>query len=250
MIHNKKDVPSRERREKETAMPIHSCRSLLAALGLLSMLALLPGCVAAVGASAAAVGYQSTQERGLGGAVNDATIKAAIVASYGKYDSALGDGIDVEVYEGRVLLTGRVPTQEQHDLAVRTAWKVKGVTQVYDEVKLGPVPSSNDDLNDGWISTRLRNELLWDSEVRSINFTVTTSDHVVYIIGSARSREELDRVTAYARNVPNVRRVVSYVQIRPVEKPAPAAAPPAPPVGGDDAASSAPESRIEVTPLQ
>jgi len=210
----------------------------------------LPGCVAAAGAGAVAVGYQSTQERGLGGAVSDATIKTAIDASYRHYDSALSGGIDAEVYEGHVLLTGRVPTEEQHELAVKTAWRVKGVTQVYDEIKLGPTPGSDDDLNDGWISTRLRNELLWDGEVRSINYTVTTSDHVVYIIGSARSREELDRVTAYARNVPNVRRVVSYVQIRPTETPAPAAAPPAPAVGGDDAASSSPGSRIEVTPLQ
>ncbi|HTS94788.1 MAG TPA: BON domain-containing protein [Stellaceae bacterium] len=231
-------------------MPRNALRSTLAILGLLALLAPLPGCVAAAGVSAVAVGYQSTQDRGLGGAVSDATIKTAITASYAHYDSALSDGIDVEVYEGRVLLTGRVPKQEQHDLAVRTAWKVKGVTQVYDEVKLGPVPSSNDDVNDGWISTRLRNELLWDSDVRSINYTVTTSDHVVYLIGSAQSREELDRVTAYARNVPNVRRVVSYVQIRPEKAPAPAAAEPAPPVGGGDAASSTPGSRIEVTPLQ
>ncbi|HMK69010.1 MAG TPA: BON domain-containing protein [Stellaceae bacterium] len=231
-------------------MARHPYCSALAALGLLSLLAPLPGCVAAAGVSVAAVGYQSTQDRGLGGAVSDATIKTAITASYSHYDSALSGGIDVEVYEGRVLLTGRVPTQEQHDLAVRTAWKVKGVTQVYDEVKLGATPSNDDDLSDGWISTRLRNELLWDSDVRQINYTVTTSDHVVYIIGSARNREELDRVTAYARNVPNVRRVVSYVQIRPEKAPVAAPGSPSPPVGGDDAASSTQGSRIEVSPLQ
>ena len=225
--------------------------SALAAFALLSSLVLLPGCVAAVGAGVAYTGYQATQERGLGGAVSDATIKSAIAASYGRYNSALNDGLDVEVYEGRVLLTGRVPTQELHDQAVRTAWKVNGVKQVYDEIKLGPVASTGDDLSDGWISTRLRNELIWDSEVRSINFTVTTSDHVVYIIGSARNKAELDRVTAYARNVPNVRRVVSYVQIEAGA--APVAAPastPTPAASNGAAANSNPPSRIEVTPLQ
>ncbi|MGE5203729.1 MAG: BON domain-containing protein [Acidobacteriota bacterium] len=223
--------------------------SALAAFALLSSLALLPGCIAAVGAGAAYTGYQATQERGLGGAVSDATIKSAIVASYGRYNAALNDGLDIEVYEGRVLLTGRLPTQELHDQAVRTAWKVNGVKQVYDEIKLGPVGSTGDDLSDGWISTRLRNELIWDSDVRSVNFTVTTSDHVVYIIGSARSKAELDRVTAYARNVPNVRRVVSYVQIEGSARPTPASTP-APAESDGAATSSNSPSRIEVTPLQ
>ena len=221
----------------------------LAAFALLSSLVLLQGCIAAVGAGAAYTGYQATQERGLGGAVSDATIKSAIVASYGRYNAALNDGLDIEVYEGRVLLTGRLPTQELHDQAVRTAWKVNGVKQVYDEIKLGPVASTGDDLSDGWISTRLRNELVWDGDVRSVNFTVTTSEHVVYIIGSARTKAELDRVTAYARNVPNVRRVVSYVQIEGDTTPA-AASTPAPAAGSGAAASPSPPSRIEVTPLQ
>jgi BON domain len=85
---------------------------------------------------------------------------------------------------------------------------------------------------------------------------VKTEDGVVYIIGSARSQDELDRVTNYARNIPNVRRVVSYVRIRTGAPPVAqtGAAPPPPsavaPVADDSTSAPTPRAAIEVTPLK
>jgi hypothetical protein len=114
-----------------------------------------------------------------------------------------------------------------------------------------------DDVRDTTISTRLRNDLRFDSHIKSINYTVTTENGVVYIIGSARNQAELDRVTEYARNTPDVRRVVSYVRIRSgepgqVQTGATASAAPAPPAAAADTPASAPTPRaaIEVTPLK
>ena len=78
------------------------------------------------------------------------------------------------------------------------------------------------------ITSKLKTQLIADGDVKSINYTVTTVKGVVYIIGSARSQAELDRVIDHARNIGNVRRVVSYVRIRagePPEAPRPKAPP-------------------------
>ena len=228
-----------------------SLHKIVAAFGLM---ALLSGCVAAA-AGGAAAGVAASADRSIGDQVNDATIKGAISAVWRKTNSEMASGLDCDVYEGRVLITGRVPDPAWIEDAIRIAWRVKGVQQVYNETAVGPISETGDDLNDGFISTRLRNELLWDADVRSVNFIVTTSDHVVYLIGSARTPAELERVTASARNVPNVKRVVSYVQVRGIPAPAGIAAPAAPaqaPAASapSDAAPSAPPAAIEVQPLQ
>ena len=226
--------------------------ALCAALALATPLA---GCIVAAAGGAAAGGYAISQDRTLADQINDGTLTATIVALWKKSNSDMADGLGCNVYEGRVLITGRVPNPAWRDEAVRIAWRVKGVQQVYNEIAIGPVPTTGDNLSDGWISTRLRNELLWDEDVRSVNFIVTTSGHVVYLTGVARTRAELERVTGYARNVPNVKRVVSYVQVKsgapPESHPSPAAQPPAAqPAAAPQLGGSAPPDAIEVQPLQ
>jgi osmotically-inducible protein OsmY len=216
-----------------------------------ALLALLSGCVAAAAGGAAVA---ASADRGIGDQVNDATIKAAISAVWRKTNSEMASGLGCDVYEGRVLITGRVPNPPWIEDAIRIAWRVKGVQQVYNEITVGPTSSTGDDLGDGFISTRLRNELVWDADVRSVNFIVTTSDHIVFLLGSARTPDELERVTSYARNIPNVRRVVSYVQVR--GNPAPATtAPPQPATPGavappQNPSSPPPNAPIQVQPLQ
>ena len=220
-------------------MPLHKIAAAFA------LMALLSGCVVAAVGGGAAAGIAASADRSIGDQVNDATIKGAISAVWRKTNPAMASGLDCDVYEGRVLITGRVPDPTLIEDAIRIAWRVKGVQQVYNEVSVGPIPGTGDDFNDSFISTRLKNELLWDADVRSVNFIVTTADHVVFILGSARTNGELERVTAYARNIPNVRRVVSYVQVRGNPAPATTAPPPA-----AAPAATAPDAPIEVQPLQ
>src|SRR5436189_191616 len=68
---------------------------------------------------------------------------------------------------------------------------------------------------DAWISSRLRTGLVFNASIRSVNYTIETVNKSVYLIGSARSQTELDEATTMARNTPDVKRVVSYVDIRP-----------------------------------
>jgi len=236
-------------------------RGLAWALALLSLPA-LTGCVAAIAAGGVAGGYSMTQERGLEGTVRDSALKSAISHEWEVYNPEMAENLDLVVYEGRVLATGRVPNPAWRDEAIRLAWQNKGVKEVYNEIEVGPYQSTGSEMNDTWISTQLRNDLVWDTGVRSINYIVTTSDHNVYVMGSARTQAELDRVLGYARVIPGVRRVVSYVKIRPGEPqqaaPASAGAPP-PAYGAGPAAAPPPASsatppasgdRIEVQPLR
>jgi osmotically-inducible protein OsmY len=217
----------------------------------------LCGCpLAIVGGLAAAggAGYAANQERGVKGSVNDFTIKTNIQNAWVKADPNLPATLDVTVYEGRALLTGTAETPERKAEAAELAKGIPGVRTVYDEIEVAPSESAWNSAKDAWITSRVRSNLVF-SNVRSVNYDVETVDRSVYLIGSARSQAELDHATDLARNVPGVKRVVSYVEIRPGEPPGSqttASPPPAPSAGGSSPgapATPAPTTPVEVQKL-
>lgn len=173
----------------------------------------LSGCTAAVvgvGAGLAA-GGAAAEERGFKGAVDDTKIRATINHLWFQADHVLFGNIHLEVYEGRVLLTGLAPTPETRRRAVELAWGAAGVREVIDEIQVQDHTVGIDYSRDVVIANDLRSRLLFDREVRNINFTVDAVNGIVYLFGVARDRNEMDRVVGHARNVEYVRRVVSHI---------------------------------------
>jgi osmotically-inducible protein OsmY len=222
----------------------HSVLALgrVVALPLLIPLA-LGGCAGAVVAGLAAAGgagYAANQERGVGGGADDLAIKTDVEKSLMLANPQLQSGVTTSVYEGRVLLTGRVANQQMRATAERAAGTNRGVRAVYDELEVAAAEGVWDDAQDAWITTRVRSEMVLDSDVRSVNYTIDTANGSVYLIGSARSQGELDRATRIARYVPGVKRVVSYVELR---SGAPVAAGPPPGAG-------APPNAVQRAPIE
>ncbi|HIJ38084.1 MAG TPA: BON domain-containing protein [Rhodospirillaceae bacterium] len=163
---------------------------------------------------AAAVGTGSVQERGLESAVDDTKIRASINSSWLENDWSLFSDISTSVTEGRVLLTGSVKKPESRIEAVRLAWQAAGVRQVIDEIQVTDQSGFFDFSRDVWIANNLRTRLMFDQQIRNINYTVDVVNGVVYLMGIARSPEELDKVIAHARNIDNVKRVVNHVLLK------------------------------------
>lgn len=177
----------------------------------------LGGCAAVVVgglAAAAGGGYAAGQERGLNGSVSDFTVKTDIEKALLETDPRLQTGVTTTVYDGRVLLTGRLPYDQMKIAAGQIAGRVHDVRAVYNEIEVSPIAGVWDDAQDAWITTRVRSEMVLDPAIRSVNYTIDTANGTVYLIGSARSQGELDRATQVARYVPGVKRVVSYVELR------------------------------------
>jgi osmotically-inducible protein OsmY len=186
--------------------------------GVVSLSLGLGGCagVVLVGGLGAAAGggYIAAEERGISGNYNDLSIKTRIEQGFMNSNPSLQQGVTTRVYDGRVLLTGRLSSPGMKAEATRIASAVPGIRALYDELEVGPAEGGWSDAQDSWIATRVRSELILDPDIRSVNYTVDTASGSVYLIGSARSQYELDRAVRIARYVPGVKRVVSYVEIR------------------------------------
>jgi osmotically-inducible protein OsmY len=223
-------------------------------VGLILVLPLaLGGCPAAiVGGLAAAggAGYAANQERGAAGSVDDFSIKTNIQSAWLQTNPLMQRDLNATVYEGRTLLTGTAPTPEFKAQAKEVAGRVAGVRAVYDEIEVAPGESAWQSAKDTWITSRVRTELAFNANVRSVNYTIETVNQSVYLIGSARSQAELDIATTAARTTPDVKRVVSYVEIRPgvpvAAQPAAASASSAPVAG---APTAAPATAVEAEKL-
>jgi osmotically-inducible protein OsmY len=237
-------------------LPIRSSlRALLLITAAAGAAAPLSGCIIAAAGAGAAGGYQVLgQDRAPGQQIGDTALAALVSQSWGQFKPELAHDLDATVYQGGVLITGRVPNEDWRREAVARTWKVDGVKDVYDEIEVGPDTHFSDEVRDAVISQRLKDDMIFDTQIKSINYTVRTENGVVYLLGTARSKDELNRVTDYARNIPNVRRVVSHVKIRAAATDAGAggdggnAAPP--PAPSAEPAPVTPRAQIDATPLK
>ncbi len=183
----------------------------LAAAALLGLSACAPvGMVAGAGAG---VGVAAAQERGIAGRTADLRIEARIFEKFFNTDVSLQTKLGVEVYEGRVLLTGATEDVRLADKAVKLAWQVDGVKDVINEIQLRN-SGAKDFIRDTWITGQLRSKITFDKEIFAINYAIDTVNGRVYIIGIAQNPAELRRVMDHAGNIRYVRDVISHVRVK------------------------------------
>ena len=156
----------------------------------------------------------TTQERSLSSAVDDFNTRTELNARLLGESASLFANVSTTVIEGRVHLSGTVPTNEERLTAIRLAWATPNVREVVNDIEVTETGGLGDVARVRWISTQVRSRILTDGAIKDINYTIDTQNKVVYVHGIAQSQTELDRVIAHARGVPDVRRVVNYALLK------------------------------------
>ncbi|MBM3469038.1 MAG: BON domain-containing protein [Alphaproteobacteria bacterium] len=174
----------------------------------------LSACVPTVIGGGAAVGVAATKEKGVTGAWTDTKLSTAIKLALYKKDPELHRVINVNVQNGEVMLTGAVPNEQMHIDAVKIAWEQEGVKRVIDNIGRAGGASIGTYTKDTWITTQLKSTLMFDSEIKSRNYSIKTVSGQVYLMGIAQDETELEKVINYARNTDGVTKVISYVRMK------------------------------------
>lgn len=179
------------------------------------VLLLAQGCAPVVAGTVATAGTTVAQERTVGHAVDDATINARINSRFVQKDlENLYGNVDVDVTEGRVMLTGAVRNPDTRKEAERISWEVPGVVEVINEIQVTNHQSFQSYAQDSWITTQVKSKLLFTKNIRSVNYGVDTINGVVYLMGIAQNAKELEWVTSIASRVKGVKKVVSHVWLK------------------------------------
>ena len=170
----------------------------------ISTIILLNSCVAVN------VTTSSVKEKGIKEAISDGMIDAGINKEFLNHDINMFINIQIEVVEGRVLLTGSVKKPKHRLDAIKIAWKVLGVREVINEIDITEKGGIKQYLIDVKIKTQIRYKVLADKEVSSINYNFEVVNGNVYIIGIAENKKELKKLIAHINSIGGVLKVVSH----------------------------------------
>ncbi|MBD87208.1 MAG: hypothetical protein CMM34_03020 [Rhodospirillaceae bacterium] len=165
----------------------------------------------AIGAGARA-GLAIAEERSIRTVISDTALKLAV--NKGLVESSFENlfwTVKTTVFEGRVLLTGGVETEQLRDQASEIVWAVDGVREVFNELQVIRDKSVADSVRDKMIVVSLHSKIAGDKKITGINYKIVTYNRTIYLIGVAQTQGELDRIVTYARSIRYVRRLVNYV---------------------------------------
>ena len=178
---------------------------------------LLSGCFPTVFAGATKATVAVAKDRSVGDAVEDAKISAKIKANFIKDGfRALYAKIDVEVVDGRVMYTGVVDSEEDIMKALEIAWNQEGVKEVLNELQTDKNSGKFDGTQyarDSLITAQIKAKTIVNRDIKFVNYTIVTSNNIVYIFGIARSTEELEHVASIASEIRGVEKVITHARV-------------------------------------
>ena len=171
----------------------------------------LSGCFSTATTAVAVGATVVAQERSVGDAVDDLTIRTTLNKLFLDESFGLYNSVSFSVVEGRVLLKGAVEQPDHRIKATQLTWRAAGVREVINEIQVTDQGGIVDYAKDTWISTQLKSKMMFAADVLSINYSVETVNGTIYLMGIAQDQKEIDKVIALARDVPDVVEVVSHV---------------------------------------
>lgn len=115
--------------------------------------------------------------------------------------------LSVTSFNGTVLLTGQVPSEEAKQVAGATVDELRHVKTVHNELQIAGPTSMVARSNDVWLSTKVKTALISDETIEGSRIKIVTEDGVVYLMGLV-TRDEADGVVERARNVFGVQKIV------------------------------------------
>jgi hyperosmotically inducible protein len=185
-------------------------------------------------------GLAQGQDRPLTTAVSDAWITTQVQASYFVDDLVKGRRIDVDTNHGVVTLTGQVSSQAERQRALARARDIAGVTRVIDRLKVAAetagtsgrdevTPPKNtakrkdrgdnaldrvdDEISDGWITTKVQSKFYLDPDVKGLRINVSTNGGVVTLAGKVDTDGARNKALGLAKSTDGVKQVIDKLAV-------------------------------------
>ncbi len=172
----------------------------------------LAGCSTVLEATHDGPIQQDPGKRSLGTYMDDQKIETVTTVNINKAHPDLkAANINVNAFNGIVLLTGQVGDNDLRLLAGRTAQQVKYVRQVYNEIQVRGTVSFLASSSDAWLTTKVKSNLLANKEIDSGRIKVVTENGVVYLMGLL-THAEAERAADVTRSIGGVQKVVKAVE--------------------------------------
>lgn len=130
--------------------------------------------------------------------------------------------VNVTSYNGIVLVTGEVLTEELRQQVIDVVRNLPDVKRVHNELAVSQLTTFESRSGDTWITSKVKSQMLSTKELKSTLVKVVTENDTVFLMGIV-TEKEADMAVEVARNVEGVKRVVKIFEYIPEPvKPEPA----------------------------
>jgi osmotically-inducible protein OsmY len=186
-------------------------RTAVMSLALCSSL-FMSGCAEVINATTKSPIEMKANTRTMGAKLNDQEIETAAKVNIKKADPQLEFAhVNIDSFNGIVLLTGQVPSEELRNLVADTVYKLNPVREIHNELVASEPTTFVARTKDTWISTKIKAQLLADSETESNRIHFVTENQSVFLMGIV-TRAEADRIVNMVSHTADVQKVVKVFE--------------------------------------
>lgn len=170
------------------------------------------GCAEVINATTSKPIEMKANTRTMGAKLNDEEIETASKVNIKKADPALEHAhVSIDSFNGIVLLTGQVPSEELRNLVADTVYKLNPVREIHNELVVSEPTNFAARSKDAWISTKIKAQLLADSETESRRVHFVTENQAVFLMGIV-THAEADRIVNMVSHTADVQKVVKVFE--------------------------------------
>lgn len=174
-------------------------------LSLFSVSLSLTGCLSAATAGASAANNRQSLESSVSNTVLAWQIEKQIKDDPQlKYET----NINVTCINDIVLLTGQAPSELMREKAINYAKQTAGVNRVINQIQLQAPVSSYQKLNDSWITTKVKSNIIASGQLDADKVKIITENNTVYMLGSL-PRAQAQAAIKIAQETDGVEKVVT-----------------------------------------
>ena len=157
-------------------------------------------------------GGENYGKRTAGMQVEDENIQSKISDNLVRTDARFRDAhLNIDSYNGMVLLTGQVASDELKQKAGKVAEQVRQVRRVHNELEVAANTPIGQRMTDTWLTGRIKANLATDERIDGSRIRVITENSTVYLMGMVNHREA-DIVVDIASQIGGVQRIVKVFE--------------------------------------
>ena len=149
--------------------------------------------------------------RSLGTQIDDSVMQKNIAARLILRDKSYLISIKTKVLDGRIFLTGKINNPEEKLYLTKLAWETKGARSVKNDVKIKEDFNFQQSAKDLLITSQLRTALIFNRNVKAINYQIDTYKKKIFIYGISLNEAERKEVINEAKEILDVKDVIASI---------------------------------------
>ena len=176
------------------------------------ILILMNGCIAATSTGLFGTGVSvALDPRTVGTQIDDSIMEKNLQSKIILRNKDHLFKVKVEVLDGRIFLTGKVDEPEEKLQLTKLAWEIDGVRSVRNDIKIKEEFNFKQSAKDILITSQLRSAIIFNKNIKALNYQIDTYKKKIFIYGIAESVEEKEEVLKEANQILDVDSVIASI---------------------------------------